>query len=100
MWFIMTTDKKILSSDAMGGDKGPVAVIGGMNQFLYQHGESTVFFRLFGDEVRLNKILTKYPRVARNCVVIHAPDVSRGTDKIRDIIRHAQDTSMYMAIKD
>lgn len=86
--------------DAMGGDKGPNAVLGGMNQFLYQNGEDKVFFRLFGDEKVLQKLLAKYPRVARNCELIHAPGAIKGTDKVRDVIRHAQDTSMYMAIKD
>ena len=29
-------DKKIIAIDAMGGDRGPAAVLGGINQFLYQ----------------------------------------------------------------
>ena len=94
------SDKKIISIDAMGGDKGPAAVFGGMNQYLYQNGEDGVFFRVFGDGARMKKLCNKYPRVARNCEIIHAPNAVRGTDKVRDIIRHAQDTSMYMAIKD
>ena len=35
----MSEDKKIISIDAMGGDKGPNAVLGGLNQYLYQNGE-------------------------------------------------------------
>ena len=97
---MMSEDKKIISIDAMGGDKGPNAVMGGINQFLYQNGEEDVFFRLFGDEKKLRKLLSKYPRVARNCEIIHAPNVIKGTDKVMDVLRHAQDTSMYMAIKD
>ena len=96
----MTTAKKIIAIDAMGGDKGPNAVLGGMNQFLYQNGEDGVFFRVFGPEKQLRELLIKYPRVARNCDVIDAPNAIKGTDKVRDVIRHAQDTSMYMAIKD
>ena len=96
----MSEEKKIISIDAMGGDKGPNAVLGGMNQYLYQHGENHVFFRVFGDEKKLRKLLGKYPRVARNCEVVHAPNVIKGTDKVMDVLRHAQDTSMYMAIKD
>lgn len=96
----MSTEKKIIAIDAMGGDKGPNAVLGGINQFLYQNGEDKVFFRIFGNEKQLLKLLAKYSRVARNCEIINAPDVIKGTDKIRDVIRHAQDTSMYMAIKD
>ena len=94
------SDKKIISVDAMGGDKGPAAVFGGINQYLYQNGEDAVFFRIFGDGARLKKLCKKYPRVARNSEIIHAPNAVRGTDKVRDIIRHAQDTSMFMAIKD
>ncbi len=96
----MSTEKKIIAIDAMGGDKGPNAVLGGINQFLYQNGEDKVFFRIFGNEKQLLKLLAKYSRVARNCEIINAPDVIKGTDKIRDVIRHAQETSMYMAIKD
>ena len=49
---------------------------------------------------KLRKLLAKYPRVARNVEVIHAPNVIKPTDKVMDVLRHAQDTSMYMAIKD
>ncbi len=96
----MSADKKIIAIDAMGGDKGPNAVLGGINQFLYQNGEDKVFFRLFGQSKILNRLLAKYPRVARNCELIEAPGIVKGTDKVRDVIRHSQDTSMYMAIKD
>ena len=34
----MSDTKKIISVDAMGGDHAPDAVLGGMNQFLYQYG--------------------------------------------------------------
>ncbi len=96
----MSDTKRIISVDAMGGDHAPLAVLGGMNQFLYQYGEDTVFFRVFGNERILRTMLKKFPRVARNCEIIHCNEVISGTDKVRDVIRHAQDTSMYMAVKD
>ena len=96
----MAESKRIISVDAMGGDHAPLAVLGGMNQFLYQYGEDTVFFRVFGNERVLRTMLKKFPRVARNCEIINANEVVAGTDKVRDVIRHAQDTSMYMAIMD
>ena len=91
---------KVISIDAFGGDKGPKVVLGGINQFLYQNGEGSVHFRIFGKRAILNKLLKKFPRVARNSTIIDAPDVIRGTDKVRDVIRHADGTSMFMAIKD
>ncbi len=96
----MSEEKKIIAIDAMGGDKGPNAVLGGMNQYLYQNGEGDIAFRLFGDEKKLRKLMAKYPRVARNTTIVHAPNVIKGTDKVMEVLRHAQDTSMYMAIKD
>lgn len=97
----MSQSKKIIAIDAMGGDKGPNAVLGGINQYLYQNGEDGVHFRIFGDENRLKKLMRKkYQRVARNCTIIHSPNVIKPTDKLRDVVRHSQDTSMYMAIKD
>ena len=96
----MSDTKRVISVDAMGGDHAPNAVLGGMNQFLYQYGEDSVFFRVFGNERILRALLKKFPRVARNCEIIHCNEVISGTDKVRDVIRHAQDTSMYMAIMD
>ncbi|MCQ2571699.1 MAG: phosphate acyltransferase PlsX [Alphaproteobacteria bacterium] len=96
----MSQEKRVISVDAMGGDHAPGAVLGGMNQFLYQYGEDSAFFRVFGNEKVLRSLLKQFPRVARNCEIINANDVISGTDKVRDVIRHAQDTSMYMAIKD
>ena len=84
----------------MGGDKAPVAVLGGMNQFLFQNGEGLVFFRVFGNEKRLRSLMMKYPRVARNCEIIHAEEKIQSGARVRDVIRTAQNTSMYMAIKD
>ncbi len=96
----MTDNKRFISIDAMGGDHAPNAVLGGINQFLYQYGEDVAFFRLFGKEQILRSMLKKFPRVARNCEIVNANDVISATDKVRDVIRHAQETSMYKAIMD
>ena len=91
---------KIIAIDAFGGDHAPKSVFGGMNQFLFVNGEQSVRFRIFGDEKLLTPFLNEYPRVARNSEVIHCPDVIKGTDKVADVIRHSQNTSMYRAVKD
>ena len=43
----------------MGGDHAPGAVLGGMNQFLYQYGEDTVFFRVLKKKNTKNHIFLK-----------------------------------------
>ena len=96
----MSHTKKIIAIDAFGGDNAPRAVFGGMNQYLFLNGEDTVFFRIFGDEDRLRELLKKYPRVARNSVLIHAKDKIKSTDKVAEVIRRAGETSMMKAIKD
>ena len=96
----MSGGKKIIAIDAFGGDHAPKAVFGGMNQFLFVNGEETVFFRIFGDEEQLRPLLTKYPRVARNSLIIDAKDSIKSTDKVAEVVRHAAETSMYKAIKD
>jgi glycerol-3-phosphate acyltransferase PlsX len=96
----MPTDKKIIAIDAFGGDHAPKAVFGGMNQYLFSNGESSVFFRIFGDEEELRPLIAKYPRVAKNSVIIDAKDKIKGTDKVAEVIRHATESSMYKAIKD
>ncbi|MCL2338608.1 MAG: phosphate acyltransferase PlsX [Proteobacteria bacterium] len=92
--------KKIIAVDAMGGDNAPKAVLGGLNQFLFQNGEDSVRFRVFGAAGLIKRMMAKYPRVARNCDVIDAPDKIKSTDKLRDVVKSSQNTSMYMAIKD
>ena len=99
-YYKMSQEKRVISIDAMGGDHAPGAVFGGINQYLYQYGEDSIFFRIFGKEKLLRSLFKKFPRVARNCEIINADDVISGTDKVRDVIRHAQNTSMYMAIMD
>lgn len=94
------TSKKIIAIDAMGGDKAPKAVLGGLNQFLFQNGEGDVGFRIFGAAALITRMLNKYPRVARNSEIINAPAQIKSTDKLREIVKSSQNTSMYMAIKD
>ncbi|MDR3208915.1 MAG: phosphate acyltransferase PlsX [Rickettsiales bacterium] len=96
----MPREKKIIAIDAFGGDHAPKAVFGGMNQFLFLNGEDSVFFRIFGDEEQLRPLLNKYPRVARNSVIVSAADKIKPTDKVSEVIRRASETSMFKAIKD
>jgi len=96
----MSDTRKIIAIDAMGGDKAPKAVFGGISQFLFQNKDANVLFRIFGDEHHMRRLLKQFPRVAASAEIIHSPDRIRATDKVADVIRQSADTSMYMAIKD
>lgn len=97
----MSETRYVFAIDAMGGDKAPVAVIAGLNQFLFSNdSEAEVHFRIFGQEAQILPLLKKYPRVQRNSTFIHCADKISGTDKVREVIRTAGETSMYQAIKD
>jgi len=92
--------QKIISIDAMGGDKAPKSVFGGMNQFLKQNRNMDIHFRVFGDEHQMMQWAKKYPRVLKHATFIHAPEKIKGTDKVAEVLRTSQKTSMYMAIDD
>ena len=96
----MLNTQKIIAIDAHGGEQAPQSVLGGMNQFLFQNDSEPVFFRIFGNEHVLREMLKKYPRVAQHSEIIHSPEKIKSTDKPRDVIRSAANTSMYIAIKD
>lgn len=83
----------VISLDAMGGDKGPQAVVAGLSAFLAEtpgarvllHGPESVLaplVRPLGDRVR----------------VVHAPEVVAMTDKPSQVMRGGKDTSMWSAI--
>ncbi|MDR0449409.1 MAG: phosphate acyltransferase PlsX [Rickettsiales bacterium] len=98
----MSKIKNTFAIDGFGGDNAPKAVLGGLNQFLFSEPElaEKINFRIFGDSAKIGQLMSLYPRVLARSEVIHAPDVVAGGDKVREVIRNAKNTSMYMAIDD
>jgi glycerol-3-phosphate acyltransferase PlsX len=82
----------VLSLDAMGGDKGPQAVVAGLVQFLTEVPEARVL--LHGPEHLLTPLVQKLDRVT----VVHAPDTVSMTDKPSQVMRHGKATSMWSAV--
>jgi glycerol-3-phosphate acyltransferase PlsX len=85
----------VLSVDAMGGDKGPVAVVAGLERFLREHADAQVL--LHGDSAVLAPLLARR-RLADRVRLVHAPGVVAMTDKPSQVMRHGRDTSMWSAI--
>ncbi|MCC7320391.1 MAG: phosphate acyltransferase PlsX [Rubellimicrobium sp.] len=89
-------DGIVLSVDAMGGDKGPSAVVGGLELFFAGHPRARIL--LHGQPEALEPLLAgKYwaPRVG----VVAAPAVVTMSDKPSQIMRRGRDTSMWSAIE-
>lgn len=86
----------VISVDAMGGDRGPVAVVAGLaiSGPLMPDAQ----FILHGDEGELTKLLAKQPGLAGRVLIRHAARVVTMKDKPSQVMRHGEGTSMWGAI--
>ncbi len=90
------SDRVIISLDAMGGDRGPAAVVAGLVDSLTQHPTMGVI--LHGDEAILAPLLARHPDVAPRVTLRHADRVVTMEDKPAQVMRHGQGTSMWSTI--
>lgn len=86
-----------ISLDAMGGDRGPEAVIPGAAMMLEE--EKVSRFLIFGDEAKIKPLLDQQPALKDIALVIHTDRMIRGDDKPSVALRASKDTSMRMAIE-
>lgn len=90
------SERVVISVDAMGGDRGPAAVVAGLVDSLAQHDRLDVI--LHGDEAALRPLLDRHPELARRITLRHAERVVTMEDKPSQVMRHGQGTSMWSAI--
>ncbi|NTT87400.1 phosphate acyltransferase PlsX [Tabrizicola fusiformis] len=86
----------VISVDAMGGDRGPAAVVAGLlisAEMLPEAG-----FVLHGDEAELSRLLARHPAILDRVTLRHAPRAVSMTDKPSQVMRHGDGTSMWSAI--
>ncbi len=91
----------IISVDAMGGDRGSVAVVAGMADSLAHCPD--LGFILHGNQTELQPLLARRPDLAARTTIAHADEVVSMEDKPSQIMRHGQKTSMWStldAVKD
>ncbi len=81
--------------DAMGGDRGPSAVVAGMAKAAKDHPD--LRFIVHGDEEELSKHIAKR-KIQNLCEIRNASGVVSMTDKPSQVMRHGKDTSMWSAI--
>ncbi len=86
-----------ISVDAMGGDRGPVAVIAGIAHSADENPD--IRFIVHGDEAELTRLIGRRRGLAERCEIRHADGVVTMHDKPSQVIRNAQGTSMWSAIE-
>ena len=85
-----------IAIDAMGGDGGPAAMLGGMARA--HRKNSQLRFELFGDEAQIGPDLRKHPELDGVVTVHHTSESIHNSEKPSQAIRRARTTSMGMAI--
>ena len=90
-------DQVVISVDAMGGDRGPVAVVAGLVLSAAQNPR--IAFILHGDEAVLAPLVAKHPDLSGRCVLRHAPRTVSMEDKPSQVMRNGEGTSMWSCIE-
>jgi len=93
------TRARVISVDAMGGDKGPAPVLGGLNRALRESPD--LRFILHGDEAELARFLRKrsFAALRARIELRHTADVVRMADKPSRALREHRGSSMWNAIE-
>ncbi|QUS35600.1 phosphate acyltransferase PlsX [Falsirhodobacter algicola] len=91
------TTRIVISVDAMGGDRGPAAVVAGLVASASKNAE--IAFILHGDEDELGPLVSRQASLAGRCEVRHAPRIVTMNDKPSQVMRNGQGTSMWSTIE-
>ncbi len=87
----------VISVDAMGGDRGPAAVVAGIARSAEKNPD--IRFIVHGPEPELRRLIGRRKDLAARCDIRHAEGVVTMNDKPAQVIRSAQGTSMWSAIE-
>ncbi len=91
-----TSKRTIISVDAMGGDRGPAAVVAGLALSVSKNPD--IGFILHGDKPELDRLLAKRHALAAVCEVRHADEVVTMDAKPSQVMRKGQKTSMWSTV--
>jgi phosphate acyltransferase len=86
----------VISIDAMGGDRGPAAIVAGMVDAATKNPD--LHFIVHGPAAELDRLLSRRGLTGR-CEVRDAAGVVRMDDKPSQVMRNGHDTSMWSAIE-
>lgn len=86
----------VISVDAMGGDRGPAAVVAGLSLSASAHPD--VDFILHGSDAELTRLVEREAPLKGRVTVRHADRVVSMQDKPSHVMRHGDGTSMWSCI--
>lgn len=86
----------VISVDAMGGDRGPAAVVAGLSLSAAAHPD--VDFILHGNDTELTRLVEREAPLKGRVTVRHADRVVSMQDKPSHVMRHGDGTSMWSCI--
>lgn len=89
--------RTIISVDAMGGDRGPAAVVAGISRSAKKNPD--IAFLLHGPEKELNKLVRKKKALAGRVEIRDCEGVVSMEDKPSHVMRTGKSTSMWSAIE-
>lgn len=87
----------VISVDAMGGDRGPAAVVAG----LLRSAEANpgIDFILHGDRAVIEPLVGRRKALSGCCELRHAPGVVKMDDRPGHVLRHGANTSMWSTLE-
>jgi glycerol-3-phosphate acyltransferase PlsX len=89
-------ERVVISVDAMGGDRGPAAVVAGLVRSAAVNPD--ISFLLHGDRAVLEPLLRRRRDLSGRCELRHAPGIVQMGEKPSHVMRHGEGTSMWSAI--
>ncbi len=90
------TGPVVISVDAMGGDRGPAAVVAGVAASAKKN--SDIKFILHGPEAELTKLVARRRILSGRCEIRGADRIVRMEDKPSQVMRNGKGTSMWSTL--
>ncbi len=88
--------RTVISVDAMGGDRGPAAVVAGIRASADKN--PVIRFIVHGPKDELTSLISRRRGLIERCEIRDATGVVAMTDKPSQVMRNGQDSSMWSAI--
>ncbi|MHC0052674.1 phosphate acyltransferase PlsX [Actibacterium sp. D379-3] len=89
--------RTVISVDAMGGDRGPAAVVAGVARSAGKNPD--IRFILHGPEDELKRLVAKRRQLVGRCEIRHADGIVTMDEKPSHVMRRGKGTSMWSAIE-